>query len=157
MTTEITVNNNQDGTIWFVLKPDTEVVVGRHYEDKRMMISMSLPESDVLKMRDYLNEKYPVKHETKGNSMFFHDGSWYYVDENGLIHYVEVKNPVEQEEPTELGMYITQSGKFVYHNKLSCGWSFFEDGNVYAYAWDALKETLGTSEFPLRKAKAVAE
>lgn len=65
-----------------------------------------------------------------------------------------------REEPIEGGMYVTQSGKFIYRDNMiaiHC-WAYFGvDSGISYFAWDSLKEKLGESEFPLRKAKAVAE
>lgn len=135
MATEITVDSNDDGAVWLTLKTEAETVIGRHCDDKQMVISITLPESDVLKIRDYLNEKYPVSHDESTDSHRF-------------------------DEPEKVGLYITQSGRFVVKDGLidHSYWNFLRGNNELVYrSWDGLIKEFGKSEFPLRKAKAVEE
>lgn len=133
MATEITVDSKEYG-VWFTLKADSDIALGRDYDGKYILARMLLSEAEVLRMRDYLNEKYPVKHDRTDSHRF--------------------------DEPEETGLYVTQSGRIVIRDtsEKPYRWNYVNAGDGLAYcSWEQLCRALPEAEFPLRKAKAVAE
>ena len=101
-------------------------------QSQSLLCITGIPEDQLITLRDDLNRHFPVSRHG---------------DVCGSITRKAVFD-----EPEECGLYVTQSGRFVFNGAGSYGWRFLYDDHWGTRTdWHGVRAALNNGEFPLVK------